>query len=57
MRTFQIPCGCRVERERPDRLFRLCPPCAAEFTEKHARALADYRRKYVVPQPARPVSA
>jgi hypothetical protein len=49
MKTFSLECGCRVEHQRPDRLLQMCPACTAEFTERHARSLEDYRRRYVVP--------
>lgn len=41
MLTVKLTCGCSVERNRPQYLAEMCPPCLAEFTELHRRAASE----------------
>lgn len=46
---YALPCGCRITPDRPERMLSMCAPCTAEFTARHAQALADYRARYAAP--------
>jgi hypothetical protein len=37
----RMPCGCTY---RGEQWVKMCPPCEAEATEHHQRALAEHRR-------------
>lgn len=42
MKSFRLPCGCEVERRRPEHLSKMCTPHLVEFTELHNRAAAEH---------------
>ena len=50
MTIFKIGCGCVVKFEGgTERIIEQCACCAAEFNERHERAVEDRRRISAVP--------
>lgn len=47
MSPLKLPCGCQVERKRPQYLAQMCPACLAEFTALHNRASAEHNLRAI----------
>jgi hypothetical protein len=45
---YKLPCGCVVERGT-ERIIEQCSCCAAEFSERHERAVEGRRSAATVP--------
>jgi hypothetical protein len=48
--AYKLACGCIVERSS-ERILKQCACCAAEFSERHERAVED---RHLIPRTAAP---